>query len=146
MEPRPVLRTAFGEDTKLVAVIEIQCAKAGDLARSLPATLDAVGFWTWCIGHLPLRLRQGLLQNTLPDGLGGVSLSEIPGQTDKALLTGRAHRNILAEFHLIALLAKQIVKLLFGDALPDQLIDLAADQSAPGGTLLLLCTPFPIVL
>ena len=79
MEPRPVLRTAFGEDTELVAVIEIQCAKAGDLARSLPAALDAVGFWPWFIGHLPFRLRQGLLQNTLTDGLGGVSLSEIPG-------------------------------------------------------------------
>ena len=64
----------------------------------------------------------------------------------KAFFARRPHRNILAEFHLIALLANQIVKLLFGDALPDQLIDLAADQSAPGGTLLLLCTPFPIVL
>ena len=145
MEPCPVLRAALWKYTEFIAVIQIQRPEAGYLAHLLPLAhrIDLLPlFRSLWMGNL----RQGLGQNTPPYPIFGVCRPKVPGKAHKALLSGRSHGDVLAELHRIALLAQQVIKLLFADAFPDQLVDFAADQATPCGALLLLGPPFPVVL
>ena len=144
MEPCPVLRAALWKYTEFIAVIQIQRPEAGYLAHLLPLAhrIDLLPlFRSLWMGNL----RQGLGQNTPPYPIFGVCRPKVPGKAHKALLSGRSHGDVLAELHRIALLAQQVIKLLFADAFPDQLVDFAADQATPCGALLLLGPPFPVV-
>ena len=121
MEPCPVLRAALWKYTEFIAVIQIQRPEAGYLAHLLPLAhrIDLLPlFRSLWMGNL----RQGLGQNTPPYPIFGVCRPKVPGKAHKALLSGRSHGDVLAELHRIALLAQQVIKLLFADAFPDQLV------------------------
>ena len=87
-----------------------------------------------------------LRQNPSADLFDGIVLTEIPYQPYKAFFAQRPHRNILAGLDLIAFLPQVIKKLPFGHRLPYGFVNFGANQPAPSRALLLLGTPFAVLL
>jgi len=78
MELRIILFSAFGQDTELIAVMEIQSTQTADFSRSRQRAFEPIDLYLLCrLGKSGELYGIGVFTNTLHNSLVGVILSEL---------------------------------------------------------------------